>query len=113
MNSDVDLIPLTTKAALQAAFAQEWAVVYKHSNRCWISALTIRQVRRFAKSHPETPVYQVDVIEARDLSMALAQSVGIQHQSPQALVVNRGRVVWHDSHFGVKAKALSEARGGA
>jgi len=109
----VDPIPLTTKTALEAVFAQEWAVVYKHSDRCWICALAIRQVRRFARSHPETPVYLVDVNEERELSQAFAQSVAIQHQSPQAFVVKKGRVVWHDSHLGIKAKALSHARGDA
>lgn len=109
----MDFIPLATSADLKAALSEEWAVLYKHSNRCWVCALAARQVRRFAKSNPETPVYQVDVIEGREISDALSQSLGIPHQSPQAMVVNAGRVVWHDSHFGIKARFLSRARGGA
>jgi len=108
----VAFISLATSADLEAALAQEWAVLYKHSNRCWICSLAVRQVRRFAESHPETPVYQVDVIEGWEISNALAQSLGIPHRSPQALVVNSGRVVWHASHFGVKARSLAGARGG-
>lgn len=105
----MDFIPLATTAELKAALSQEWAVLYKHSDRCWMCALAIRQVRRFAKSNPETPVYQVNVIEGREISNALAQSLGIPHQSPQVMVLNAGRVVWHDSHFGIKARFLSRA----
>lgn len=106
------VIPLATSADLKAALSREWAVLYKHSNLCWMCLLAARQVRRFAKTHPETPVYQVDVIEEREISNALAQSLGIPHRSPQALVVNSGRVVWHASYFGITAGALSRARGG-
>ncbi len=109
----MDFIPLATSADLKAVLSQEWAVLYKHSNRCWMCSLAVRQVRRFAESNPGTPVYQVDVIEGREISNALAQSLGIPHQSPQAMVLNAGRVVWHDSHFGIKARLLSRARGGA
>lgn len=109
----MDFIPLATTADLKTALSQEWAVLYKHSDRCWMCALAIRQVRRFAKSNPETPVYQVDVIEGRKISNALAQSLGIAHQSPQVMVVNEGGVVWHGSHFGIRERFLSRARGGS
>lgn len=108
----MDFIPLSTTADLKAALSQEWAVLYKHSNLCWMCWVAILQVRRFAKSNPETPVYQVDVIDGREISNALAQSLGVAHQSPQVIVLNRGRVVWHRSHFGIKARFLSCARGG-
>lgn len=105
------LRPLSSEDAIREALDQEWAVLYKHSDRCWVSAMAVRQVRRFAESHPDTPVYQVNVIGGREASHALARMTGIPHQSPQAIVVNEGRVVWHDSHFGVKAAALAQARG--
>ncbi|GMR12005.1 MAG: hypothetical protein BMS9Abin29_0192 [Gemmatimonadota bacterium] len=108
----MDFLPLATQADLRAALSQEWAVLYKHSNRCWVCFLAIRQVRRFAESNPGTPVYQVDAIEGREVSKTIAQSLEIPHQSPQAFVLNSGRVVWHDSHFGIKARLLSRARGG-
>jgi bacillithiol system protein YtxJ len=51
----------------------------------------------------------VRVIEERPVSLGFAEKVGVQHESPQALLVKNGQVVWHDSHWGITASALREA----
>jgi len=61
------------------------------------------------REHPAVPVYLVDVLDQRPLSQALAARLGIRHESPQAIVLQSGTPVWHDSHFAVTADALAAA----
>jgi bacillithiol system protein YtxJ len=85
------------------------AVVYKHSPLCGVSAMAIRQIKKFAERNPNVPVYVVDVIGQRDLSLQIAVDLGIFHQSPQAIVLTSGEPRWHASHLAVKAAVLDRA----
>jgi bacillithiol system protein YtxJ len=49
------------------------------------------------------------VIEDRELSDALEEQFGIQHESPQAIVISQGNPVWHANHYRVTASALEGA----
>ena len=42
--------------------------------------------------------YFLDLHAHRDVSNAVASEFGIQHQSPQLLILKNGVVVYHDSH---------------
>lgn len=55
------------------------------------------------------PVYWVDVIGSRPLSRVIASRLGIDHESPQAILLRSGTPVWHDSHSGVTAGAIARA----
>ena len=103
---EVPIKSLTTRDELDAALAAPVAVLYKHSPICAVSTWTLREVRRFAREHPDTVVYHIDVIRNRDLSNWIAQHFGIRHESPQALVVRDGRDAWATSHSGITADAL-------
>ena len=45
----------------------------------------------------------------RDLSTAVARRLGVRHETPQALLIRQGRVVWSASHFRVTGGALEAA----
>lgn len=53
----------------------------------------------------------VRVIEERAVSLALAERLGVRHESPQVLLIRDGRVDWHDSHHRITAPALAAAVG--
>jgi bacillithiol system protein YtxJ len=95
-------------AALDAALKSERAVLYKHSPVCGSSLIAFSEMRRFAEGHPDTPVYLIDVIEGRALSEAAAERLHVTHESPQAILMERGVPVWTASHRGVRAAALAE-----
>ncbi len=97
---------LRTREAADAALEEPLAVIYKHSSRCAVSAMAQAEVARFHELHPEVPLYRVDVLTARPVSLYLEARTGVEHHSPQALLVVRGRVAWHGSHFAVTARAL-------
>jgi bacillithiol system protein YtxJ len=51
----------------------------------------------------------VRVIEERPVSLALAERVGVQHQSPQALLIRNGAALWNASHHDITTEALQNA----
>jgi bacillithiol system protein YtxJ len=51
----------------------------------------------------------VRVIEERPVSLALAERVGVKHESPQAILIRDGRPLWHASHGAITAGALAAA----
>jgi bacillithiol system protein YtxJ len=51
----------------------------------------------------------VTVQTHRDVSNAVSTRLGVRHETPQALLIRDGRVVWSASHFRVTAGAVQEA----
>ena len=75
-------------------------LLFKHSTRCSISAMALNRLERKwseTKMHP----YFLDLIAHRDISNSIATDFGIQHESPQALLIKNGTVVFHTSHMGI------------
>jgi bacillithiol system protein YtxJ len=65
-------------------------------------------VQEFVRRQPEIPIFLVDVLSQRPLSQVVAVRLGIQHESPQAIVLRRGTPCWHASHYDVTAEALAK-----
>lgn len=107
------LKPLNDEKALEEALAAELAVVYKHSPRCWICRKAVGQVREFAEHHPDVPVFLLDVVEQGGLSRAAAERTGVEHQSPQIIVIRKGRAAWSGSHFRISTRILERETAGA
>ena len=80
------------------------AIVFKHSNSCGISARVYREM-----SQVTHPVGIVTVQQARDVSDEIERRFGIQHETPQVLIVQGDKVLWSASHYAVKAQAIEEA----
>ena len=97
---------MTSKQDVDAAIGAETAILFKHSTRCPISAAARGEMERFLELEPDAPVYTVDVNDATEASEYLAQKTGIEHQSPQVIVMRGGRPEWHANHFEVKADEL-------
>lgn len=88
-----------------AANSQERPVViFKHSLTCPISAAAYEQMAEF-----EGEVALVEVQRARELSNEIEKRLGVAHESPQAIVLRNGKVVWNASHFKITAAAVAEA----
>ena len=86
-------------------------LIFKHSNACPISSRARDEVRRLVVGGPDGRFGfgMVVVQEARQLSNAIAERFGVRHETPQAIVVCRGKAVWAASHYGVTRDRLAEA----
>jgi bacillithiol system protein YtxJ len=98
--------PLASLTDLDALLAAPVALLFKHSDRCPISGVAHEQIRALARRRPELPIWVVDVIDDRSLSMRLAERLHVRHQSPQAILVVAGVPAWDVSHFQVRLETL-------
>ena len=83
-------------------------LIFKHSNRCPISARAARTVSSVEGELP-VPTYTVIVHDARELSNAIAADFGVPHESPQLILIKDGKAVWHASHYEITADSIREA----
>jgi bacillithiol system protein YtxJ len=110
---DVMFQPLRDLEALETALhrsASGPVVIFKHSPTCGISAQAREDLLDWSATEPApVPIYEVRVREHRDVSDAIAARFRLRHESPQALIIEDGRVKWHGSHFHVNAREVQAA----
>lgn len=99
---------LAVEGVLEEALRADVAIVYKHSPFCPTSRRAVEEVRYFSEHNPEVPVYMINVVRDRALSRQLAESLGIVHESPQAILLRVGSPQAHVSHHKVKAGILEK-----
>lgn len=86
-------------------------LVFKHSYSCGVSAEALDELVDHLNSDSASSARyaMVTVQTHRDVSNAVAARLGIRHETPQALLIRDGRVVWSASHFRVTRKAVAAA----
>jgi bacillithiol system protein YtxJ len=84
-------------------------LIFKHSTQCPISSQAQAEVQRFVSEAPEVMCGVVLVIEQRAMSNAIAERLGVRHESPQVIVVRNEEPVWNASHWYITADSLNEA----
>jgi bacillithiol system protein YtxJ len=102
---------LTTTHEVDALLDRDLAIVFKHSHSCTISWAAHAEVSQFMAREPNVPIHLVSVRRQREVSRHIANRCGIEHASPQILVIRRGGVVAHASHDEITAEFLSDAVG--
>ena len=85
--------------------------LFKHSTQCGRSAGVIEEYEAFQLKNPQVPCGLILVIEDREVSDELEERFGIRHESPQAILISRGKPVWHASHWAITEEALEAAIG--
>src|SRR5262249_13954510 len=84
-------------------------LIFKHSTQCPISSQAYEEFTDFAEGVKNLVCGSVLVIENRKLSNAIAERFGVRHESPQALLIKDGRVIWHASHWSITSDSLNDA----
>lgn len=100
-NNLTDIQQLET---IKAESATQSVAIFKHSTRCSISATALdRFERNWAKNQDNNGLkfYYLDLIAHRDISNKIASEFGIEHESPQLLLLKNGEVTFSESHYGI------------
>ena len=85
-------------------------VLFKHSFSCGISAEALDElVAHLNEKTVDARYAMVTVQTHREVSNAVSSRLGVRHETPQALVIKGGQVVWAASHFRVTANAVDSA----
>ncbi len=89
-----------------AASGQGPVVIFKHSTRCPTSAMALRLTEQRWPADAGMQAYFLDLIAHRDVSQAIATTLGVDHESPQLLLLKDGLVLHHASHHHIDPAAL-------
>ncbi len=105
------LIPLVDVPSLDAAIDESRerpVLLFKHSFNCGVSCDALDELRAHIESQvPGVAAYRVITVQThRPVSDAVSMRLGIRHETPQAILLRDGRVVWKASHFRVTASEL-------
>jgi bacillithiol system protein YtxJ len=98
---------IDTAADLDAAFAAPAALLFKNSMTCPISAAARQEMRRLLDARADTPLYVLDVNTHRDLSRDVARRTGIEHDSPQVILLAHGEPRWFATHYAIHAREIA------
>ncbi|NND07724.1 MAG: bacillithiol system redox-active protein YtxJ [Saprospiraceae bacterium] len=80
---------------------QKQILIFKHSTRCSISSMVRSRVEAQWPSNTFWTPILVDVIANRQISNVIADIFGVQHESPQLLMIENGQCSHHASHFDI------------
>ena len=81
-------------------------IIFKHSTRCSISRMALKQFENEFDSKDEVEAYFLDLLEHRDISNEIATRFNVYHQSPQLLLIKEGKSVYDVSHSDIDALEL-------
>lgn len=85
-------------------------LIFKHSTRCSISAAALSRLERTWQNEEmqEVQAYYLDLLSFRTLSNAIATHYGVEHQSPQVLLIKKGNCIYHESHMGIDYNEIKQ-----
>jgi bacillithiol system protein YtxJ len=85
-------------------------MLFKHSVTCPISARAFREFNsHIEQSDPRVSYNLITVQKARFVSNEAAARLGVQHETPQAILIRNGQQVWNASHFSITVDSLEDA----
>ncbi|MEQ1732232.1 MAG: bacillithiol system redox-active protein YtxJ [Bacteroidia bacterium] len=105
---------LTTIAQLETIVNSqshnEPILLFKHSTRCSISTASLSRVERNWKEDDNSKIqpYYLDLLQHRDVSNHIATLTGVEHASPQVLIIKEGKCVYDASHSDIRYDDIME-----
>jgi len=81
-------------------------VIFKHSTRCSVSRMALKQFENEFDLEEQVTPYFLDLIAFRDVSNEIASRFDVVHQSPQLLLVTNGKCAYNVSHSDIDASEL-------
>lgn len=81
-------------------------LIFKHSTRCSISRMALRQFENSFEFQDKFTPYFLDLLAYRPVSNEIAVLFDVMHQSPQLIVIKDGKAVYDASHSAINAEDL-------
>ncbi|WP_406843230.1 bacillithiol system redox-active protein YtxJ [Flavobacterium soyae] len=91
---------------IEAVSNEKPVIIFKHSTRCSISRMALKQFEREFDLEEAVDAYFLDLITYRDISNEIADRFDVYHESPQLILVKNGKAVYNVSHSDIDAEAL-------
>ena len=83
-------------------------LLFKHSTRCSISRMALRQFENEFDLQLKVTPYFLDLLEHRDISNEIAIRFDVVHQSPQLILIKDGKAIYYASHSDIEVEVLKQ-----
>lgn len=95
--------------AIKEESAHHPVVIFKHSTKCSISKMALDRLERAWNEQEMAGVkpYYLDLLAYRNISNRIAETFGIQHESPQVIVVSKEKPVLDLSHYDIEYRQIA------
>ena len=86
-------------------------LIFKHSTRCSISVTALNRLERNWSPEKITPIktYYLDLLSHRSVSHQVSECFGVEHESPQVLILKDGKPMHVRSHLSIGFAEISSA----
>ncbi|HWR94877.1 MAG TPA: bacillithiol system redox-active protein YtxJ [Flavobacterium sp.] len=81
-------------------------LIFKHSTRCVISKMALKQFENEFNFGDRVEVYFLDLLNYREISNEIASRFDVYHQSPQLILIQNGKAIYDASHQEISANKL-------
>ena len=106
----ISLDEINLLAEIKEASNNKPILIFKHSTRCGVSRMALKNFEKIYDIESEMlDLYFLDLLQFRDISNEIISVFNIQHQSPQAIVIYKEKVIYHDSHYGISVDEIKKA----
>jgi monothiol bacilliredoxin len=111
MKSLTSLVDVQSLDAAIAESRERPVLLFKHSRHCGISLEALDELQAHIEGQlGHVASYKMITVQThRPVSDAAAQRLGIRHETPQAILLRDGKVIWNASHFRITATQLDQA----
>ena len=81
-------------------------VIFKHSTRCSVSRMALRHFENEFDLEGKVIPYFLDLLNHRDISNEIASKFEVEHQSPQLLLISKGKCIYDASHNAIEVESI-------
>ncbi|MDP9955359.1 bacillithiol system protein YtxJ [Epilithonimonas hungarica] len=87
--------------------SQQKVLIFKHSTRCFISKTVLKNFeKQMQDSDKDYAYYFLDLLANRPISNEIESRFDVTHQSPQLIVLEKGKVIHNASHQNIDLETV-------
>lgn len=103
----IDLVSTEQLEQIKKESESTPVIIFKHSTTCSISAMAYNRLQRATKNS-DVKFYYLDLRAYRNVSNEIADTFGVHHESPQVLIIDKGKSVYDRSHGDINPPEILE-----
>jgi bacillithiol system protein YtxJ len=95
-------------AILRDENSEQYVFIFKHSTRCIVSSKAYKALVPDWEKEGQVPLYILDLLSHRSISNEVSRQLNVVHESPQLLLINKGKCLNSVSHWRVNSETALE-----
>lgn len=89
---------------------QQKILIFKHSTQCSVSRAMLDRLERNWKEDEMKTIkpYFLDLLSHRQISNTIAEKFNVEHESPQVLIIQDDKTIYHASHMEINYSTIKD-----